>query len=305
MIENSESAPNSGTVIPGESLPVSTTVDSTPTVDSGDIEIRARAQGWVPKEDFRGNPEQWRDADDFVRRGEEETPILRERNRDMARKIADLETRLNTETSGYQARIQKIERMSEAALQKQRESIESNYAHAMRQAVEIGDVSRYDQLNVDRVRAVQDYDQQLNERISPQGQRPPAQGQQMPAEAAATVDGWIRSNEWFNRDKELAAVAEAHHVRLLRDRPGMSLAENLSETTKYVRQRYSDKFGSPSQAGLGSMVESGSGRMAASSRQSKGVSHLSAVERSAGEKFVREGLFKDLGEYAKELFTDA
>lgn len=41
-----------------------------------EIEARARDWGWSPKDQWRGNPDGWLDAPEFVRRGEQVLPIL-------------------------------------------------------------------------------------------------------------------------------------------------------------------------------------------------------------------------------------
>jgi len=282
--------PNAGTEIPGER----------PAASGGEeIESRARAQGWVPKEEFRGDPQKWRDADAFVKRGEEELPILRERNRSMERKISEMEARQNQSASEYERRIANIDRMSQMALAQQRHQLERSYAQAMLDAGESGDRQRYFQLDHDRAQALQKFDQQAYAPQQSDQQQRQSQQKDLPAHQKAAVDTWLQKNEWFNRDPELNAVAQAVHVRIGNERPGMSLDENLAEVTKYVRQRYPEKFGAARSADP-AVVESG-GRMTQSSAGSKGAAALSAEERRVGNRFVKEGLFKNLDEYAKEL----
>lgn len=280
--------PNAGTEIPGEARP------------ADEIEGRARAQGWVPKEQFRGDPEKWRDADEFVRRGEEELPILRERNRSMERKLQELETQFRSRDGEYERKLANFARMSEMALVNQRAQLERSYTQAMLEAGESGDRQRYFQLEQDKSQALRQFDKQVYE--PPQEQPRQTNGApQLPAHVQTTVENWTQKNEWFNRDAELNAVAQAYHVRLGKEKPGMSLDENLAEVTKYVRQRYPERFGS--KPGEAAVVEGG-GRMAQGSR-SKGAASLSAEERKIGSRFVKEGLFKSLDEYAKELYADA
>ena len=50
-----EAEHNEGTLIPGEVSPV---------------QEEALAQGWVPKDEYEGDPDRWVDAGEFVRRGE-------------------------------------------------------------------------------------------------------------------------------------------------------------------------------------------------------------------------------------------
>lgn len=53
-----------------------------------DIESAAREMGWRPKEEFRGDPEKWVDAQTWVSRGENFIPILRA-DRDANRRRVD------------------------------------------------------------------------------------------------------------------------------------------------------------------------------------------------------------------------
>ena len=97
-----------GVTVPGESAPPANTGGTferqgTDGQHGDDTESRARAMGWVPKDQFRGPAENWRDAGEFVRRGEEELPILRERLRSTTREIE----RMN---SDFQQRIDMLTR---------------------------------------------------------------------------------------------------------------------------------------------------------------------------------------------------
>ncbi len=280
---------SAGISVPGEEIQ-----QSVPRDDSGDVETRARAQGWVPKDEFRGPAEKWRDADEFVRKGEEELPILRERSRTLSKTVDELQRKFSQAETERKAELARLERMSSVALQKQREQLEANYKFAMRQAVEAGDVARFEQLDGDRNTAIKAFDEHVTPVAKPQQQN-------HPEHEVATVQTWTQQNPWFTADPELNAVAQAHHMRLNREKPGLSLNENLAEVTKYVRQRYADKFTPTIVTGA---VEGGGQRMASASK-AKGAGTLTSEERRVGEKFVKEGLFKDLNEYAKELYADA
>ena len=41
-----------------------------------EVETRALAMGWQPKEQFKGDPSKWRPAEEYVQRGEELLPIV-------------------------------------------------------------------------------------------------------------------------------------------------------------------------------------------------------------------------------------
>jgi len=283
-------APQSdGIAIQGEAAPA-------PVVD---VESRARAHGWVGKDEWQGDPDKWRPADEFVKRGEELLPVALERSRALERRLADIEAQAARERATYTDHLSRVEKTALTALERQKAILESSYKAALRQAAETGDVARYDQLEKDRVVALQPYDQ------APPVQQPAPPPQQ--AHADPTVASWVQKNEWFNRDPVLNSVAQAIHMDLLRSRPGMSLEENLQATTQEVRRRFPDKFGTPSTPTtiVAPMVEAGGGRMpSTTARRGKGAQDLPSDVRATGERFVKQGLFKDLNEYAAEFFAD-
>ncbi|MBK8161565.1 MAG: hypothetical protein IPK59_23410 [Rhodospirillaceae bacterium] len=286
-----------GVTVPGESAPPANTGGTferqgTDGQHGDDTESRARAMGWVPKDQFRGPAENWRDAGEFVRRGEEELPILRERLRSTTREIE----RMN---SDFQQRIDMLTRASGVALQRQREQIESAYDAAMREATANADVARFDQLSRDKRQAIDLHDRNIREVVvgdPRQQQQPQRQNGQPPVE----VTDWMARNPWFQSDDELSAAAAGYSRKLEKERPHLSLAENLAATERYIKQeRYADRFGG---APRGAQVEGGS-RVSSSNGRRAGSSNLPPEARKEGMRFVQQGLFKNLDDYAKEYYA--
>lgn len=280
---------------------VTPAVEATPAPaeapERSETETRARAMGWVDKADYRGPAENWRDADEFVRRGEEELPIVRERNRDLARKNAEIEARISRQEREFAERAAKLERMSTIALSRQREQLEANYEAAKRQAVEIGDTGRYDQLSRDHGQAVRQFDQQYYEATAP----PKQTGQELPPHVTAEVGAWTQQNPWFNADPLLNQYAQAVHMQINQAKPGLSIRDNLAEVAREVRQRFPEKFSVAERRATA--VESGGGGLPSGGKRAKGVSELPAEARSVGNEFVKAGAFKSLAEYAKDYWA--
>lgn len=303
---------NTGTMLPGESAPDTTVEHREPAERNGDdTEARARAMGWSSKEEFRGPADKWVDAAEFVRKGEEDLPVLRERLRDTTRKVAEFERKAKEIEDGYKANVARLERMSDLALMKQRQQLQANYDAALRDAVGMGDTARYDQLVRDKQAAVQEFDTQARSAYNyqpkteaPQGQAQGGQPEQPQLSEAdqSTVKSWVDQNRWFTSDVEMARVAEAHHVRLGREKPGMSLAENLAATRAYVQQRYPERFGTQRDTGAAA-VEGGARIASDRAPRGKGSRDLPADARKMGEKWVKEGLFKNLDEYATDYWS--
>ncbi len=263
---------------------------SAPVVD--DVESKARSQGWVSKEEFRGDPSKWRPADEFVKRGEELLPIAIERARTAERRIQEIEAQ-------FQQKLARVERVSEIALQRQRDDLETRYAAAMRDAAATGDVDRYDQLANARADVFQRFDESLRQQVYATPSQPAVEPDKVRA-----VQEWVAQNDWFNRDQEMNAVAQAHHMKLLREQPGMALTDNLAATRKYVQQRYPERFGITPKQVAQAAVEGGGTRMPVTAARGKGAADLPADVRAVAERFVKQGLFKDVSEYAKDYFSD-
>ena len=64
------------------------TIDPPPQ-PSEDFEGEARAQGWVPQEEFRGRENDWVDAETFVKRGREILPIVRKNNEKLLKELKE------------------------------------------------------------------------------------------------------------------------------------------------------------------------------------------------------------------------
>lgn len=60
---------------------------------SPEVIAQAREMGWSPKENFRGDPEKWVDADEYVRRGEEVLPLVKAQNRKLSQQVTESNAR--------------------------------------------------------------------------------------------------------------------------------------------------------------------------------------------------------------------
>lgn len=61
-----------------------------------DVEQEARTLGWVPQDQFKGDPAKWTDAETFVARGKEIMPILRKNNEKLVGEVDALKGELST-----------------------------------------------------------------------------------------------------------------------------------------------------------------------------------------------------------------
>lgn len=254
-----------------------------------DSEARARALGWVPQDEFRGDPSRWRSAEEYIERGYNEPAIARAT-------IERLQSRIEAQEREFGTRLRGIERMSEVALSRQREQLLANYDTAIRNAAEIGDMAKFDQLMQARKTAVQDHDLTVAEQRWNKP-APPKQGTQptvLPPSDQAVVDTWVANNKWFTSDSEMAAVADMASKRINREHPGLTAAQNLAEVTRYMQHRYPEKFAARP-APNGSPVESGNRQPLG---RSSAAAKLPPEALAQAQAYIKKGLIKSVEEYA-------
>lgn len=245
--------------LPAEDLPL---VDDAelPQDDGADAiaeatEARARDMGWKPLAEYRGPPGKWQPAADFISRGENILPIVRDQNRRLTERVGKLEGEISGLRVSTGEQLQIIKDLRDMG---QRQN-KAGYDRAMadlrskqRQAVEVGDTKAYDQL-VQQAEALQE------SRPAPAAAATTTAEPARPAAPAApsltpTVQAFIRENSWFNTDKLLSDTMVGFHQEVLRERnadqstlnadPALD-RELLEEAKSRVAERYPERFGAP------------------------------------------------------------
>lgn len=86
-----------------------------------DFESEARAHGWTPKEDFKGDPTRWVDAETFIQRADEVMPLLKKQNQGLKSQISELTRTVKrlakAEQSAYENAIADLKAKAEAAVE--------------------------------------------------------------------------------------------------------------------------------------------------------------------------------------------
>jgi hypothetical protein len=282
------------------------------------METKARDMGWVPQAEWRGSPDAWRPADQFVKRGEEVLPIVKSRADRAERKVHELEAtvkdlpakiRADLEQD-YSARFKRMEAMNRIALDRQKETIWNQFEEKKRAAVADGNMQAYDKHLQDQHRALAEF--QAEPEIEDEAPPSKANGkdQQPTVQAPPAVQTWIGENTWFNRDPTLTVFATEEHGRLMREMPGLSLEENLKRTRDATMDKFPERFGltpqnKPTASAHAPAVEGGGRQAQASQAREKGWNDLPSEAKDAGKRYIIEdGLFgyadhKDLAKAQK------
>jgi hypothetical protein len=290
--------------------------------DAPETVALAREMGWKPEEEWVGKPPArgFMSASEYVRRNEKIMPVVNARAKRAEERAQKLEAKIEQLEQDYRARFQNMERMSDAMLKAQRAQMEAEFAARKEAAVEIGDKAAYQRAVNDEKEAIKAIDDRLKDEEDDPKREPEKKA--LPKQVQEVVDAWLEDNEWFNKEPELNAVANARHIKLIREKPGLSLAENLAEVTKYVKKRFPEMFGEAEDEEEEEMPRRGS-RVEGGTRINNGAggrslyAKLPAEAKAAADRFIKEqGLFLEKGEtleknlnqarerYAKQYFGD-
>lgn len=180
------------------------------------FEEAAKAKGWRPKEEFSGDPEEFRPAKEWLERGE-----LLDTIHGLNRKAKEQD-----ETIGHLVEFnKKIEEVT-------RERTIADIQHRHRSAVEIGDVAGASAAAEELVRATY---------ASPKvnvAHTPP-----VAPEAAAFAQ---RNSSWFNNttaeNEAMVRFAVRRDAELMESIPGLTPAQSLEMVEKEVKKTFAHKF---------------------------------------------------------------
>lgn len=211
-----------------------------------EIESSARALGWKPKNEFRGPPDKWRPAETFME-ATTNPAILANNLRVMSDRYRTLENTHRTTTQQLTAKLDEATGMVGTLTERFRTVEERTYARARKEllterdkAISEGDTAAVHRLDAD----VQELDA---------GKPPPktAAPAQPAAPAAPTLDpeiaAWSARNDWFFKDPEMQASANAASaaLRANAETAGLPIGEHLARVDAIVKRTFPEKFAAP------------------------------------------------------------
>jgi hypothetical protein len=286
------------------------------TIDHGadeqaQIEERARRIGWVPKDEFKGDPAKWTSAADFLEWGERLLPVVQDRNRKLNDQIDGLarinrEVLARVETLGGELKesrttFQEFRERTAGIEQRAYERAREELRQEMRQAVKDADPAAFDaaetklqQLEktapkpVTAARGVAREDDDAGD--GARGERREGRRQdtrtESPPQVSATAKEWIEANPWFKSDPDAGAEAVALH--------GANLARNMSEDESLKRVRASmerlrpDLFENDRRRAPGAVTSPSGGGPRRRASNGRGFDDLPAEAKAAYERFHRQ-----------------
>lgn len=214
---------------------------------SPEIIERAKEMGWTPKEEFRGDPEKFIDADEFVQRGETLMPILKASNRRLQAEVRSTKDQL-TQTSSQISMLEKeLLELKKAQIQNLRQSSTSR-RDELRLQIEQARADREPEKVVQLQSELDEVEQEIDGLRDPEPRKPPTttmtKEQMLPI-----VQEWQESLDWWGKDERMTTYANGLAARLRQDPEWAEVTGRpfLDEISRRTEKAFED---SPSQRGI-------------------------------------------------------
>ncbi len=282
--------------------------------DRGKDEAEARAAGWKPLSQWKGDKSGWVDAKEFL--DQVKPARLRDTLHRTSKELAELKRQREAEKRDFEDRLTRLDKMNAKALERQKTQLLGQLKAAQRHAAEAGDMEAFDHYR--------EQEQEVTERFTKEEEelapKPAAQKQEVSLDP--TIKGWVDRNPAvrFSGPKWNAAVAFYSEAEA--ENPEGSTEDHLAHVEARLNEVWPGtvRAGKAKQNGNGRMNgqknggEGGgqrerspqterSGRMVTRAARAKGWAEIPREERAIMERHVKEGLYKDQAEAAKAYWS--
>jgi len=207
-----------GTKIEGESQEA----HASPQVQEEKYEKRARTLHWAPLEEWRGDPEDWVPAKEFVQRQKlyDRIDSLKDAIRSQKREFEE----------DFKVVSKTVLEMSEQAYKKALGELKAQRALAV------------EDRNVEAVEALDDQIQDTNEKLKTAEQNSKNTPRRQQQEESPDFKDWKQNNKWFDDNTEMRDDAIAIGVGYAAKNPNKTEKEVYNYTSERIQKMYPENF---------------------------------------------------------------
>lgn len=212
------------------------------------IRTLASEMGWAPKDQFKGDPNDWKPASDFIKAGR------------------DINRSLSRELKGVRDQVSRMERVSSELLRDKLAERDSYWAGIQAEAVKDGDQAKVNRAMEERIKI-------RDQRQAPTDETPPE-----------TADFMERNKAWFGTDP--LATVRARQICQDLAKEGLPYAEQLRQTERAIRKEYPEHFAPAAKAPAA--VQTGGARNANPSSRVKGFADMPAESQKMARSYLED-----------------
>lgn len=246
----------------------------------------ARKQGWVPLDRYRGDPNEWIDADEFVKIGQEINPVLRANNRRLEedlRQTRDENARLKAQQDDQGKQLKELLDVNEEAAAEARKALRTTLIADLATAHKEGDPTK-----IAEATAALTEHSATPPPVKPVVEEKPAPRGPTPEQVRAYTTAVSEEFPWFAQDTPVAVGMRAslgQVMRLMqsdgRITPQMTQVEATKLAAAETEGMYNVKPRQPSKVGSGRPSGNSGGT------QEKSFADLPADAKTAAERSLK------------------
>ena len=257
-----------------------------------DVEERAKLQGWVPKEEFKGDPERWTSAEDYVERADHIVPIMKKQNKkyeEQLKKQGDDLASTKAEISNLKETLRKVVSINEKVSEREYNRAIETIKKEQEVAINEQDGAKFRQLENDKDNLIKNKPERVN-----------IESPTQPAENPAW-QAWVAKNDWYNDDPDLKNYSDYTATIVQRENPQLVGEEFYEAVKNRVKAAMPHKFENPNRQEASAVV--GGDIQGKTEPKKKGYNSLPQEAKQACDNFVAEGLMTK-EEYVKDYFEE-
>lgn len=167
-----------------------------------EVQAKAESMGWIPPTRYKKAPDQFVDAEEFIKRGEIVIPIIRETNKRLAADLAAAQAKTAALEAAQAQTARSVAEMEErhaVELQKTRERTREQVKAQLAAASQEGDHEAVAELTDRLVK--------INAEPPPKEAPKTAPAAPAPTQVDPELKAWNAENPWFGKDKRRTALA--------------------------------------------------------------------------------------------------
>ena len=246
-----------------------------------EVEERAKTMGWVPKDDFKGDPERWTSAEDYVDKADNIMPIMRAQNKKYEEQLKNQSSVLEStkaELASMKKTVDSIVRVNTKVSEREYERALETIRNEQAVAIENNDGDKFKELEADKDKLIENKPEKIVvEESKPDGN---------PA-----FDEWVVKNDWYNTDTELREYSDYMATVVSKANPQLYGADLFDTVKDRVKATFPSKFENPNRQEPGA-VDGGTNQGQNSGTGGSTYSDLPDDAKTACNQFVEDGLGK-------------
>ena len=251
-----------------------------------EVEQQAMADGWAPKEKWKGPEDQWISAEEFVERGKQLNPILRANNERLKRELEKKNQLHEQELNALRQSAEKFQNFVKEAAERKVQELEAQV-----QQLRVARAEAQGENDYQRVAKIEDAIDQT--KVQVQQAKQDAAAPPLPPKAHETpidpkLQAWMDSNPWYGDEKymEESDIVTAIGASIRKTHPKISGEEWL----EMLEERIDERGIRPSKQRKGPSPESGDRSSRANPRGGKTYSNLPAEAKTVCDELVSQKL---------------